>query len=212
MNNFNNLKGKSISIEGGEGSGKGTLIESLKEYLKDKGIKAMFTREPGGVPIAEKIREIIVDIDNTEMTSTTEMLLYASARAQHLEQKVMPILKAGNFVVFDRFVDSSYAYQGIARELGLKKVMLINEIATQGFLPDKTIILDIEPEIGLERINTNRRDEINRLDMETIEFHKKVREGYKQLKEIFPDRIVFVNANQDKEKVFQDVLKIIEEI
>ena len=207
---FENLKGKSISLEGGEGSGKGTVKKGLENYFYKKNV--LFTREPGGVAISEEIREILVDKKNVNISATTEMLLFAAARAQHLEEKVLPALECGKFVIFDRFVDSSYVYQGIGRGLGLEKVINVNNIATNGFLPNKTIILDIDPLIGLDRIMSNRQDEVNRLDLESIEFHQSVREGYLKLKEMFPDRISIVNANQTQEKVLEDVLREISSI
>lgn len=202
------LRGKCISCEGGEGSGKGTMIAALAKVLKDAGIDVLVTREPGGVRIAEQIRNVIVDTSNTEMDSLTEALLYTAARVQHLEEKIYPALADGKFIIIDRFVDSSLVYQGYARGLGIDKIMNLNKLAIGEFMPNKTIYLDIEPEIGLNRIFSNNR-EVNRLDLESLDFHKLVREGYHTLKEdYFPERIEMINADQEKEDVLNDVLNI----
>ncbi len=208
---YENLRGKTISFEGGEGAGKGTLIRGLMEELKKYDLDILQTREPGGVKISEQIREVIVNKDNTSMCYETEALLYAAARAQLMNEVIFPARDNGKTIILDRFVDSSYVYQGVARGLGIEKVVEINKFATKDFLPDKTIILDIEPEIGLSRIFENNR-ETNRLDMESIEFHKKIREGYHLLSKMFPDRIVLVDASKSPEEVLEDVLKVLREI
>lgn len=208
---YENLRGKTISFEGGEGAGKGTLIRNLLEELKKSDLDILQTREPGGVKISEQIREVIVNKENTSMCYETEALLYAAARAQLMNEVIFPAIKDQKTIILDRFVDSSYVYQGIARGLGVEKVIEINQFATKEFLPDKTIILDIEPELGLSRIFSNKR-ETNRLDMESIEFHKKIREGYHLLKEMFPDRIVLIDASKTPEEVLEDVLQVLREI
>ncbi len=208
---YENLRGKTISFEGGEGAGKGTLIRGLMKELKKYDLDILQTREPGGVKISEQIREVIVNKDNTSMCYETEALLYAAARAQLMNEVIFPARDNGKTIILDRFVDSSYVYQGVARGLGIEKVVEINKFATKDFLPDKTIILDIEPEIGLSRIFENNR-ETNRLDMESIEFHKKIREGYHLLSKMFPDRIVLVDASKSPEEVLEDVLKVLREI
>ena len=208
---YENLRGKTISFEGGEGAGKGTLIRGLMEELKKYDLDILQTREPGGVKISEQIREVIVNKDNTSMCYETEALLYAAARAQLMNEVIFPARDNGKTIILDRFVDSSYVYQGVARGLGIEKVVEINKFATKDFLPDKTIILDIEPEIGLSRIFENNR-ETNRLDMESIEFHKKIREGYHLLSKMFSDRIVLVDASKSPEEVLEDVLKVLREI
>ncbi len=208
---YENLKGKCISFEGGEGAGKGTLIRNLLKVMNENNIDYLQTREPGGVKISEQIREVIVNKENTSMCYETEALLYAAARAQLMTDVIFPAQKEGKTIFLDRFVDSSYVYQGVARGLGIDKVAEINSFATKGFLPDKTIILDIEPELGLSRIFSNNR-ETNRLDMESIEFHKKIREGYHILKNMYPDRIVLIDASKSPEEVLEDVLKVLREI
>lgn len=197
-----------ITLEGGEGSGKSTIINMIREFLEGHDIDFMVTREPGGVPIAEKIRNVILDVNHTEMDSRTEALLYAAARRQHLVEKVLPALDQGKVVIFDRFVDSSLVYQGYCRGIGVEEVYQLNLFATEGFSPDLTLYLDVEPEIGLQRVNSGDR-EVNRLDLENISFHKKVREGYLLLAEKNPNRYKMIDANKSLEEVFNQVLKVL---
>ena len=181
-------RGKFITLEGGEGSGKTTMIGRIGSYFEERGIPYVVTREPGGIEIAEKIRSIILDPLHTAMDARTEALLYAAARSQHLAEKVEPALRAGKAVICDRFVDSSLVYQGYARGLGIENVWAINRFAIGDLMPDVTLYLDIEPEVGLARIDAHDGREVNRLDLENLEFHRKVREGYFLLKEQFPER------------------------
>ena len=202
------MNGFFITFEGCEGSGKTTLINSIEEYLLNSGYKVIKTREPGGSKIAEDIRNVILDVNNTEMDKITEALLYAASRRQHLVEKVIPFLEKEYIVICDRFLDSSLAYQGYAREIGIDKVYNININATDGLLPDLTIYVDLDPEIGLNRIAKNNREQ-NRLDKEALSFHKKVYEGYDVIANRFPERIKRINGNQSKEKVFDDAKKVI---
>lgn len=165
----------------------------------------MTSREPGGIQIAEQIREVLLDTQNTRMDGRTEALLYAAARRQHLVEKIVPALQAGKVVICDRFIDSSLAYQGHARGLGIDEVLGINRFAIDQILPDLTIYLDVYPEVGLKRIHANEEREINRLDLEELAFHQKVREGYLILTERFPERIVTIDANVEIEAVFRQV-------
>lgn len=201
------MNGFIISIEGGEGSGKGTVIKKLKEMFPD----FVFTREPGGCKIAEQIRNVIVDKENVGMTPITEAMLFAAARNQHLVDKVIPALNEGKVVLFDRYYDSSLVYQGIARGLGMETVWEINKVAVGDCIPKLTIYLDIEPEKGLARIMENNR-ETNRLDLESMDFHNKIRNGYLEIVKMFPDRIKIVNADQSPEAVFQDVMILINKL
>lgn len=187
---------KFITFEGGEGAGKTSVIQHLAQCLNEKKIGFITTREPGGIKIAESIRHIILDINNTEMDGRTEALLYAAARRQHLVEKVIPQLKAGNVVLCDRFLDSSLVYQGIARGIGFDEVYAINSFAIEHCMPKLTFYFDIEPEKGLARIAKNKDREINRLDKEHLDFHYKVREGYQKVATMFPDRICMINADQ----------------
>ncbi len=197
-----------ISIEGGDGSGKSIMIERIREYFEKEAIPHVITREPGGVAISEAIREILLNRGNTEMDSKTEALLFAAARRQHLVEKVIPAMKEGKIVLFDRYVDSSVVYQGYVRNIGMEKVYELNLFATEGFLPGLTLILDVEPEIGRKRITDNQREE-DRLDLEDLDFHQKVREGYLILAKENPDRIKVVDANKTIDEVFEDILSLV---
>ena len=198
-----------ITLEGVEGSGKSTLIQYLKEFIEGIGKKVIVTREPGGIEISEQIRSVILDTENTKMDGRTEALLYAAARRQHLVERIIPALKEGNVVLCDRFIDSSLAYQGYARGLGIDEVLSINEFAIGSFMPNLTLYLDLDPQIGLSRIRKNKGREVNRLDLEEISFHLKVREGYEEVIKRFPDRIVRVDANQELDKVLLDTKQIL---
>ncbi len=203
-------KGLFIVFEGGEGTGKTTAIESIYDWIQEKDLKCIKTREPGGIKISEEIRQVILDKDNTKMDGRTEALLYAAARRQHLVEKVIPALNEGYVVLCDRFIDSSLAYQGFARGLGIDEVMSINKFAIGEYMPDLSILFDLEPKIGLERISTSGEREINRLDLEKIDFHEKVREGYNKVYKENRDRIVKINAAQPKEGVLKEIKKILE--
>lgn len=203
-------KGLFIVFEGGEGTGKTTAIESIYDWIQEKDLKCIKTREPGGIKISEEIRQVILDKDNTKMDGRTEALLYAAARRQHLVEKVIPALSEGYVVLCDRFIDSSLAYQGFARGLGIDEVMSINKFAIGEYMPDLSILFDLEPKIGLERISTSGEREINRLDLEKIDFHEKVREGYNKVYKENRDRIVKINAAQSKEGVLKEIKKILE--
>ncbi|MCM3130739.1 dTMP kinase [Paenibacillus provencensis] len=178
------------------------MIKKLSAHLEDKKIPYLITREPGGIDIAEKIRSIILNPEHTTMDARTEALLYAAARRQHLAEKVIPALQNGVMVLSDRFVDSSLAYQGYARGLGMEEVRSINEFATDHLSPDLTLYFDITPEQGLARIAANQGREVNRLDMENLSFHDKVREGYLILAKQDPDRIQIIDASLSQEEVF----------
>ncbi|MFF2912671.1 dTMP kinase [Paenibacillus sp. NPDC057934] len=199
-----------ITLEGGEGSGKTTIIGRLAAYLQNRSIPYLITREPGGIEIAEKIRSIILDPAHTAMDSRTEALLYAAARSQHLAEVVEPALEKGLTVLCDRFVDSSLVYQGYARGLGMEAVWDINRFAIGSRMPDLTFYLDIEPEVGLSRIAANQDREVNRLDMESLAFHEKVREGYQLVVNNNPDRIVVLDAGRPLHMVEQDIVRTLE--
>lgn len=201
--------GTFITLEGGDGAGKTTVLEDVAARLTQAGYDVLLTREPGGIPISEQIRAIILHPAHTEMDHRTEALLYAAARRQHLVQKIIPALEAGKIVLCDRFIDSSLAYQGYAREIGIDRVLAINEFAIEGFMPHLTIYLDISPEVGLDRINRNQAREKNRLDLETLQFHQKVREGYQLLVKKFPGRMKQIDAERSMEVVKEDVYRTI---
>lgn len=193
-------KGKFIVICGLEGSGKGTQINLIKEHFKGNN-NVIFTREPGGTNIAEKIRDIIL---NEDIDPLTEAYLFAAARREHIIKKIKPLLEEGKTIICDRFVYSSLVYQGLGRNLGIDFVDRLNRPVIEGFYPDKIIYLDLEPEIGLERIKKNNR-ETNRLDNEKLDFYKKCREGFLHLANNEPNKFIIINANQSEEKVFQDI-------
>lgn len=205
-----NTKGYFITLEGGEGSGKSSVIKLIVERLQKDGYQVLQTREPGGVKIAEEIRNIILDKANTSMDGKTEALLYAASRRQHLVEKVIPALEKGMIVISDRYIDSSLVYQGVARGIGIQEVYEMNLFAIDKILPNLTLILDIEPEIGLQRINKNNQREVNRLDLESLSFHHKVRDGYLKLKDLYPERIEIVDASKSLEEVFENCYALIE--
>lgn len=206
------MKGLFITFEGPDGAGKTTIIEILKNYMLRTTVEYLFTREPGGISISEQIRDVILNTKNTTMDKRTEALLYAASRRQHLAEKVIPALSSGRLVFCDRFIDSSLAYQGYARGLGIEEIMNINKFAIEDYMPDLTIYLDIEPEIGLSRIAESKDREVNRLDLEKLDFHKRVREGYKLLAAKENHRIREVDASKSPEEVFQEVLAILREV
>ncbi len=185
-----------ITFEGGEGSGKSTVLRWLDEKLRSEGYETVLTREPGGTPIAEQIRNVILDKGNTAMDGRTEALLYAASRRQHLVEKVWPAITAGKLVLCDRYLDSSLAYQGGARGLGVDEVLSINLFATEGTFPDLTLLFDIEPEKGLARIAANKGREVNRLDLEKLDFHHSVRANFLALAKRYPDRFVVIDASK----------------
>lgn len=198
-----------ITVEGPEGSGKSSACKRIYEELLHRGYDVILTREPGGIPIAESIREIILNKKNTEMDARTEALLYAAARRQHLVQKVWPALKTGKIVLCDRFIDSSLAYQGGARGLGVDEVLGINLFATEGTLPDLTLLFDIEPEIGLARIAKNQGREVNRLDLEGLDFHHTVRNTFLDLAHRYENRFSVIDASLSEEEVYQKALQVV---
>ena len=203
-------KGWFITFEGPDGSGKTTVSTAVTEKLQKAGFDAVYTREPGGIDIAEQIRNVILDPANTAMDGKTEALLYAAARRQHLVEKVLPALQAGKIVICDRFIDSSLAYQGEGRGLGMDAILSINEFAVEGHMPDKTLYLDIDPQTGLDRIQG--REKKDRLDQEKIDFHNRVCEGYRKVRERFSDRIIVIDASRQPETVIDDCVRKIGEL
>ena len=202
-------KGFLVSLEGPEGAGKTSVLEALIPVLEDRGVEVLTTREPGGVLIGEKIREVILDPSHTEMDPKTELLLYIASRRQHLVEKVLPALAAGKLVIMDRFIDSSVAYQGFGRGLDIDAIDWLNEFATDGLKPDLTLYFDIEVEEGLARIAANSDREINRLDMEGLNLHRKVRQGYLSLLEKEADRIVKIDASLPLDQVIANTQQLL---
>lgn len=198
--------GKFVTLEGCDGCGKSTQLAMLSDYLTKHGIEHVFTREPGGSRIAEEIRAMILNKDNKEMTDTCEALLYAAARVQHLGERVLPALEEGKLVVCDRYVDSSYAYQGEARGLGYEAVKEINRYARRA---DLTLFLDIKPEDAFKR--KNGIDQNDRMELQGLDFHKKVYEGYKKMQEREPDRFIAINSYATKEEVHAEIIRVMKE-
>lgn len=201
-----------ITFEGPEGAGKTTVLNKIVEQLQEINIEVMATREPGGIEIAEKIREVILNPSHTAMDERTEALLYAAARSQHFFEKVEPALQQGKLVLCDRFIDSSLAYQGYARGIGIDEVLAINEFAIGKRMPDLTILFDLDPKVGLSRIHAHHDREINRLDQESLAFHEKVREGYYEVVKRYPNRIKVVDANQSVDTVVENVWHLLKEV
>jgi len=199
-------KGIFITIEGLDGAGKSTQIKFIKEFMENRGFQVLISREPGGTYIGEKIRDILLDREHHEMKDMTEALLYAASRAQHVEELIKPALEKGYVVLCDRFVDSSIAYQGGARKLGIEKVREINKFATGGLEPDLTIFFDIPPEISLERIPLEK---VDRLEQEKIEFHRDVYNTYIALSKENPDRIKLVRADREISEISRDIKNVL---
>lgn len=195
-----------ITFEGGECSGKTTIIQSICEKFNELNIEYITTREPGGIRIAEDIRNIILDVNNTDMTPECEALLYAASRMQHLSQRVIPALNEGKVVLCDRFLDSSLAYQGYARGLGMDNVLKANSFALD-YLPGLTIFIDVLPEVALKRLDG--RNKSDRLDLEAEDFHNRVYHGYQEVLKMYPNRILRIDGNQSLDKVTYDCVEAV---
>jgi len=200
-------KGRFITFEGSEGSGKSTQADLLHDYLKKKKMPVVLLREPGGVRISETIRDLLLDVKNTDITKESETLLYMAARAQLVEEKLKPALKRGMIVICDRFLDSTIVYQGYGNGIDLKAIKKIGEFATQEIEPDLTLLFDIETEKGLSRTKQVK----DRIELRSLEYHRRVREGYLSLAKENPKRIKVIKVNQDKERIFEIVQKYINE-
>lgn len=200
-----------ITAEGVEGCGKTTILKMVYEKLINDGYNCLLTREPGGVKISEQIRQIILNKENTELDDRSEALLFAASRRQLLVQKIYPALKENKIVLCDRYVDSSLAYQGGGKKLGVQNVLNINLFATDHTLPDLTLLFDIDPRLGLERINDNKNREVNRLDLEKIDFYNRVRETFLDLAKKYTERYVIIDASENIEEVFNNTYKIVKD-
>ena len=203
------MKGIFITVEGGDGAGKSTQIDNITRFFEEKGRVVVHTREPGGTHIGEKLRQILLDRENSEMNAVTEMLIYAAARAQHVREVIMPALAEGKVVICDRFVDSSIAYQGYGRRLG-DMVAEVNGHATGGLRPDMTFWLDIDPEAG--RARASGAGELDRLEVEKLDFHYAVREGYRKIAESDPDRVRRVDASKTVDEICRAIYGHLEEL
>ncbi len=197
-----------ITIEGCEGVGKTYHTKRLKEFCEQNKINALFTREPGGSRIAEKIRNIILDPTNTDITNMCEAFLYASCRVQHLEEIIIPALKIGKIVFCDRFVDSSFAYQGVARGIGMQKIRALNDIAVGEYMPQFTLFLDLSAKNAFMRKGGAQNDRLENLD---ISFHDKVYAAYKELAAAEPNRYIVIDASGKKDETFKLIIDSLKE-
>lgn len=200
---------KFITFEGCEGSGKSTQIALIKQYLEKKGANYVFLREPGGTAISEKIRNLILDVANSEMTDQTEALLYASARAQLISQSILPALRNGTLVFCDRYIDSSFAYQSYARGLGFEFVEKVNSFAIENCMPDYTVFLNISPTDAFKRKGGADKDD--RLELSGAEFHEKVYKGYLELAKKYPERFIMIDCSGSKWQTHEKIIKALEE-
>lgn len=205
------MQGKFISFEGPDGAGKTSVLKQIQSGLEAEIGKeqVMYTREPGGNHISEQIRRVLFSPESTDMDGRTEALLFAAARRQHIVSEILPGLKAGKVILCDRYVDSSIAYQGAGRHLGEDDIWRMNQFAIDGLLPELTVYLDVESELGMRRIAEHRSNQVNRLDKEKLAFHQTVRQAYLRLYHQFPERIKLIDASQPLEKVVEDVRRVI---
>lgn len=198
-----------ITLEGPEGSGKTSHIPYLVEYLREKGYTVFPTREPGGTSISEQIRDILHDLKNAEMHPRTETLLYQAARAQIVQQVIQPRLKAGEIVISDRYYDSTIAYQGYGHQQDLEQVRALVKYATGGLIPELTVLLDVDVEVGLARRKKNGM-EWNRMDAHEVEFYQRVRAGYLEMVKQEPHRWVVIDAGRDWQTIQNELRGVVE--
>jgi dTMP kinase len=205
-----------ITFEGVEGSGKTTQIRRLQKYLTQKGIACRVTREPGGSPIGEKIRKILLHPDHDQMTPWSELLLYEAARAQHVKEVIEPLLKKGTIVLCDRFNDATVAYQGHGRKIDLGRIEELNRLSSRGLKPDVTFLLDCPSDLGLKRAlrrnETLNNEKEGRFEREKVQFHHRVRKGYLSIAEKEPGRVKVIDTRQGEEKVFEEIRKVIDRL
>lgn len=202
-------RGLFITFEGTDGTGKTTQIQRLSADLRRDGYDVCLTREPGGTSISEQIRDMLLNPDHSEMAATTELLLYAASRAQHVSEVIKPALKAGKIVISSRFADATVVYQGYGRGLDLERINRLNRIATDGVMPDVTFVLDLPVEIGLQRVQ-KRRGGLDRLEKEKIEFHRRLREGYQIIAKQEPQRLKIIDAQVSPEQVYAQIRQAIQ--
>lgn len=198
-----------ITIEGGDGTGKTTVMNKVVELLEKEKYDIVRTREPGGTNIGNQIREVILNKENTGITGMCETMLFAADRVQHVEEVIIPNCKEGKIVISDRFFDSNLVYQGIIHGYGIDNVYNLNMIATKGIVPDLTLLFDLDPIEGQKRIASNKDREVNRLDLKSLEYHQKIREAYLEVAKKFPNRIIIVDASRKVEEIVAEVYQII---
>jgi dTMP kinase len=203
-------RGKFITIDGVEGAGKSTQIEFICEYLKAKGVNVILTREPGGTDIGEKIRTLLLSNSTGKMHADTELMLMFAARNEHIQNKIMPALKHGDWVLSDRFTDASYAYQGGGRGLDVSRIAQLEQWVSQDFTPDMTLLLDVPVEIGMLRVES--RGKKDRIELEGANFFNRVRQGYIDRSEQFPERIKLIDSSQTVEHTKQQVKVILDSL
>lgn len=204
-------KGCMIVIDGGNGAGKGTCLQALEEHLRAQGLDVVMTREPGGTAIGERIREILLDGSATNMCDVTELLLFAAARAQHVREKIIPAINAGKIVVSDRFDSATISFQHYGRGLSIDLIKQLNDIAVDGLRPDMTIILDLDPVTGLERV-VSRGSQLDRMEKENLEFLQKARQGYLEQARMDPDHFVIIDSSQSREKVWEEAFHVADQV
>ena len=201
-------RGKFITIDGVEGAGKSTQIDFIRDYLSNKGINVILTREPGGTELGEKIRELLLSPETKSMHSETELLLMFSARNEHIHRKIMPALAQGDWVLSDRFTDASYAYQGGGRGLDINRIAQLEQWVLQDFTPDMTLLLDVPVELGMSRIES--RGKKDRIELEAMDFFNRVRESYIDRSKQFPDRIKLIDSSQTVEFTTQQIKAVLD--
>ncbi|RUM78986.1 MAG: dTMP kinase [Candidatus Thioglobus sp.] len=203
-------RGKFITIDGVEGAGKSTQIEFICEYLKAKGVDVILTREPGGTDIGEKIRTLLLSNSTGKMHADTELMLMFAARNEHIQNKIMPALKQGDWVLSDRFTDASYAYQGGGRGLDVSRIAQLEQWVSQDFTPDMTLLLDVPVEIGMSRVES--RGKKDRIELEATDFFNRVRQAYIDRSEQFPERIKLIDSSQTVEHTKQQIKVILDSL
>jgi len=204
-------KGFMLVFDGSNGAGKTTVIKGVEKYLTLKGFDVLLTREPGGTPIGEKIREVILDPSTPEMCFITELMLFGAGRAQHVQEKIVPALAQGKIVISDRFDAATFSFQHFARGIDLGTIIKINDLALAGFAPDINIILDLDPDEGLKRV-ISRGEGLDRLEDEKSDFLAKARDGYLKQAAQSPEKFEIINAAQSKEDVLSEVINIIDSL
>ncbi len=201
-------KGKFITIDGVEGAGKSTQIDFICQYLSEKGVNVVLTREPGGTELGEKIRDLLLSTQTKSMHSDTELMLMFAARNEHIHAKIQPALERGDWVLSDRFTDASYAYQGGGRGLDIARIEQLESWTLKKFAPDMTLLLDISVEQGMSRVES--RGKKDRIELEKMDFFERVRQAYIARSEKYPDRIKLIDSSKDKEHTSKQIQEILE--